>query len=160
MFFFRLGECALVAGDCGVIAGLEPVVHVENFLLAHLCDSTLCRTCFGVILRVPREIPDVLEFVVFFCVLRSTSLPVSGAHSKCASFNLAFHEDFHNSAALGYDLIQSIVRGGQRRCNCDSSQKYMRACVKFLILKHIFLLIAERTPSNTAGNVDSVTCVA
>ena len=29
-------ESALVAGECGVIAGLEPVVRVENFLLATL----------------------------------------------------------------------------------------------------------------------------
>ena len=43
---YRLGECALVAGDCGVIAGLEPVVRVENCLLAHLCDSTPSRTGF------------------------------------------------------------------------------------------------------------------
>ena len=90
---YYLGECALVTGDCGVIAGLEPVVRVENCLLAHLCDSTPCRNGFGVVLlldlycslRVPRMIPTILEFVVFFCVLRSTSLPLSGAHSKCAA---------------------------------------------------------------------------
>ena len=49
------------------------------------------------------------------------------------------NEDFHNSAAPGDDLIRSIERGSQRRCNYYASQKYMRACVKFLILKHIFL---------------------
>ena len=37
---FRLGECALVAWGCGVIAGLKRVVLDENFLLALLCDST------------------------------------------------------------------------------------------------------------------------
>ena len=97
------------------------------------------------LLMCPRMIPAALELVVFFSFLRSTALLLSGTHSKCAGLTLlrpchpSPNEDFHISAAPGDDLIRSIVRGGQRRCNCDASQKYMRACVKFLILKHIFL---------------------
>ena len=85
-----IGKCALVAWDCGVIAGLQPVLRVENCFFILVYDST----------------------------------PLIRLH-------LAFHEDFHNSAAPVDDLILSIVRGSHRRCNCDSSQKYMRACYKF-----------------------------
>ena len=62
---------------------------------------------------------------LFCCVLRCVAVPVSGSHSKCAGFYLAFYQDFHDFAAPYDDLVWAVVRGGQRRCNCDSSQKYM-----------------------------------
>ena len=40
-------------------------------------------------------------------------------------YHLAFYQDFHDSAAPYDDLIWAVVRGSQRQCNCDSSQKYM-----------------------------------
>ena len=87
---FCLGECALVAGDCGVITGLEPVVRVENFLLALLCDLTPCRSRRNCtvgsfwLLTCSMSDPICFRMRCFLLRLTSTLLPVSGAHSKCA----------------------------------------------------------------------------
>ena len=50
-------------------------------------------------------------------------------------FHLAFYQDFHDSAVPNDDLERFVVRGGQRRCYCDSSQKY-----QLLILENVFLM--------------------
>ena len=60
--------------------------------------------------RVPQAISAVFEFVVFYCVLRFIAVPVSGSHSRFNSVNrdrshLAFHKDFHDSAAPKDDLV-------------------------------------------------------
>ena len=57
--------------------------------------------------------------------------------------HLVFHQDFHYSATPGDDLVWSIIRGGQRWCYCDSSQKYMRACFEFLILENVFFVVCR-----------------
>ena len=130
---FCLGKCALVAWDCGVIARLEPVVRVKHFLSALVCDLTSDPSHF-------RMRCFLLRFTFHFCTCIRRTLEVCRLNSVYwDSLHLAFYEDFHNSLAPGDDLIRSIVRGGQRRCNCNSLQKYMRACFKFLILEHIFL---------------------
>ena len=50
----------------------------------------------------------------------------------------------YNSAAPDDDLVWAVVRGGQRRCYCDLSQKYMRACFELLILENVFLRCVAR----------------
>ena len=62
-----------------------------------------CCTCFWLILKV--------------CRFNSVHID---------RFHLAFYQDFLDSAVPNDDLVWSVVRGGQRRCYCDSSQKYMR----------------------------------
>ena len=101
---------------------------------------------------IPRTILVVFKFVIFDCVLRFVAVPVSGSHSQVCRFNvvnrdrfrLAFYQDFHDSAAPNDDLVWSVIRGVQRRCYCDSSQKYMRACFEFLILENVFLICVAR----------------
>ena len=72
---------------------------------------------------------------------------MAGLLSKCVGLTrsretvstLPLTRIFHDSAAPHDNLIWAVVSGGQRRCNCDSSQKYMRACVDFLILENVVL---------------------
>ena len=63
-------------------------------------------------------------------------------------FHLAFTQDFHDSAAPYDDLIWVVVRGGQTRCYCNSSQKYMRACFDFLILENVFFVVCRAVGTN------------
>ena len=79
-----LVKCALVAGDCRVIAELVPTLDVKDVLVLVL-GSTPVLTDFGVkvlldlirSLRVQQAISVVFEFVVFCCILCFISVPVS-----------------------------------------------------------------------------------
>ena len=154
-----LGKCAW---DCRVIAGLVPILGVEDCVFVLVCGSTPVLTDFRVNVlldlfrshRVPRAISAVFECVVFGCVLRFISVGPTWFRLalEVCKFNsiyrdrlhLAFHGDFHYFATPGDDFVWTIVRGGQRWCYCDSSQEYMWACFEFLILQNVFLCCIAR----------------
>ena len=79
-----------------------------------------------------------------FGVLRCIVVPVVGSHSRCAGLTRSKETvstlPFHYSATPRDDLIWSVVRGGQRRRNCDSAQEYMSTCSYFLELENVVLL--------------------
>ena len=80
-------------------------------------------------------------------VLRCIVVPVVGSHSRCAGLTrsketvstLPLTRIFITLPLLA-NLIWSVVRGGQRRRNCDSGQEYMSACSYFLELENVVLL--------------------
>ena len=117
-------------------------------ILTRLCMFIHCRfssrpvgilsestTGFYLVLGIPLIISVVFEFVVFGCVLRCVTVPVSGSHSKCAGltlYHLAFYQDFHDSAAPYDDLIWAVVRavrGGAianlRKTTCEHVSLYL-----------------------------------
>ena len=51
--------------------------------------------------------------------------------------------NFHYSALPRDDLVWSVIRGGQRRCNCDSAQEYMSTCSYFLELENVCCCVSR-----------------
>ena len=87
---------------------------------------------FGILFesRFPSNCHSIFEFFVLVCVSRCFSVPMAGSLSKCAGFTRS--RETVSTLPLTRifmtphdNLIRAVVRGGQRLCNCDSSQKYM-----------------------------------
>ena len=89
-------------GSYVVLSGLANDLCSLQIRRFRLSFTLCCCTCFWLALEVCR---------------------FSSVHKD--SFHLAFYQDFRDSAVPNDDLVQFVVRGGQSRRYCDSSQKYM-----------------------------------
>ena len=124
----------LVAADCVCLFPVDLTLVLSEFWVRVLLDFIWS---FGIpiddfsSLRIRRFL---LRFTLCRCTCFRLTLEVCRFNSvKGDRFHLAFYHDFYDSDDSYDDLIWAVVRGGQRRCNCDLSQKYMWACVNFLI---------------------------
>ena len=123
-----------------------------------LTNFSHCRLCLCILLQFTSRPVGLLiksatgSFLVFSGPANDlSSLRIRHALEVCRftlvnrdRFHLAFYQDIHDSAVPNDDLVWSVVRGGQRRCYCDSLQKYMRACFELLILENVFLMCVTR----------------
>ena len=135
--------------ECGATKGVNLMLCgqiLTNFNRGRLCLCIRCRfnsrpvrvlseitNGFYLFLRDPsNDLSSLrirrfrLRFTLSRCTCFRLALEVCRFNSvKGDRFYLAFYQYFHDSAAPYDDLLWAVVRGGQRRCNCDSPQKYM-----------------------------------
>ena len=133
------------------------MLGVEDCVFVLVCGLTPILTDFRVnvlldlfcSLRVLRAISAVLECVVFGCVLRFISVPVSGSHSKCAGLTrstktvstLPFMRIFITLPLLEMTLYgpsRGAVRGGDiaicRKNTCKHALSFLYWKMSFCVV--------------------------